>query len=266
MTELRNRFEDLDRAAVPAPVESYLDHVAKLHVDSDGFVTEAVAGRIDAGVLDVGCGAGGRLVELATHGHTGRLVGVDKSMRMLRIAHQRAATAARPVALVHADATALPFQDAFDVVHAERVFIHIADVARAVASCVAAARSGGRVVLVEPHGSMFGLSSTHLDLTQRVLSQSHVALRSPWVAMRLPALLSRAGLTGVRLTGRVGVCPSLEQFDAMVQMRNWSRDAVRQQLLNPAEEEAWWADLRAIDARGEFVATWVSYCASGTKP
>jgi ubiquinone/menaquinone biosynthesis C-methylase UbiE len=82
------------------------------------FSGEALGGllrpRPGETVLDVGCGAGRVLVELAEHvGPGGRVVGVDLSAGMCRRAGRRAEAAGRStlVAVLQADAASLPLRD-----------------------------------------------------------------------------------------------------------------------------------------------------------
>jgi SAM-dependent methyltransferase len=61
----------------------------------------------DESVVDVGCGNGAYLAELARRGHRGRLAGVDLSAGMLAAAARRAPSAA----VLAGDAAALPLRD-----------------------------------------------------------------------------------------------------------------------------------------------------------
>ncbi|GAB4409120.1 MAG: class I SAM-dependent methyltransferase [Anaerolineales bacterium] len=92
--------------------------------------------------LDVGTGTGHFAQFLAGHG--ARVVGVDISRAMLRVA------AAKPdmPPLVQADAAALPFADAaFDLVLSVTALEFVPDAARAAAEMARVCRRGGRLVL-----------------------------------------------------------------------------------------------------------------------
>ncbi|MDH7488957.1 MAG: methyltransferase domain-containing protein [Anaerolineae bacterium] len=92
--------------------------------------------------LDVGTGTGHFALFLAGHG--ARVVGVDISRAMLRVA------AAKPdmPPLVQADAAALPFADAaFDLVLSVTALEFVPDAARAAAEMARVCRKGGRLVL-----------------------------------------------------------------------------------------------------------------------
>lgn len=102
-------------------------------------------------VLDVGCGIGVGPAWIArTHGC--RVVGVDRSPRMIDWARRRArdeGVEAR-VSLLVADVLDLPFEDdRFDVVIAESVLAFVVDKERALAEMIRVTKPGGYVGLNE---------------------------------------------------------------------------------------------------------------------
>jgi SAM-dependent methyltransferase len=138
----------------------------------------AAPGRSDI-IVDVGCGNGMYLAELARRGCAGRVLGVDLSFGMLAAARDRvrgaahdvitaspahpAASPADPaagpdgaagsrsaaVALASADATALPLRDSVaGLVLAPHMLYHVPDPADALRELRRVTRPGGRVVIV----------------------------------------------------------------------------------------------------------------------
>ena len=116
-------------------------------------------------VVDVGCGNGAYLAELARRGFAGRVLGVDLSLGMLAAARQRLSgigaagdadahdgstePAAAVAGLASADATALPLRDgAAGLVLAPHVLYHVPDPADALRELRRVTRPGGRVVIV----------------------------------------------------------------------------------------------------------------------
>ncbi|WP_433528216.1 class I SAM-dependent methyltransferase [Micromonospora sp. CA-263727] len=79
-----------------------------------------------------------------------RLTGVDWSPEMLRTAARRASRAARPVALVRADAVALPFADEeFDTVLCTFALCCVPDERAALIEAVRVLRPGGNLLLAD---------------------------------------------------------------------------------------------------------------------
>lgn len=128
-------------------------------------------------IADIGCGNGLYLAELARRGFQGRVLGADLSAGMLGAArdHLNAAAASRtayaagsvaaaalaaaasaakspplaPIALVSADATALPLRDgAADVTIAAHMLYHVPEPADALGELRRITRPGGRVIVV----------------------------------------------------------------------------------------------------------------------
>jgi ubiquinone/menaquinone biosynthesis C-methylase UbiE/uncharacterized protein YbaR (Trm112 family) len=103
-----------------------------------------VAGRR---VLDVGTGTGGLLEAAARRG--GIPAGVDIALRWLVVARRRLDEAGVQALLVAADGAALPFPPgAFELVTCIETLEHSSNPAGLLGSSVAAARRGGRVVVV----------------------------------------------------------------------------------------------------------------------
>jgi ubiquinone/menaquinone biosynthesis C-methylase UbiE len=105
-------------------------------------------------LLDVGCGTGSYTAALAEHGW--EVTGVDISEDMLRRARERGVTA------VHADAIALPFEDAsFDAVVSVLTNTDLDDLAGVVAEIVRVLRPGGPLVFLAVHPCFVGPHSVY---------------------------------------------------------------------------------------------------------
>lgn len=100
-------------------------------------------------VLDVGCGCGDTLLEVAERvGRGGEVLGIDVSAAMLERAQQRIA-ALRNVAVLQADAaTFVPEERRFDVLVSRFGVMFFADPENAFRQLAAALRPGGRLAFV----------------------------------------------------------------------------------------------------------------------
>jgi ubiquinone/menaquinone biosynthesis C-methylase UbiE len=98
-------------------------------------------------VLEVGAGTGSNFEH---YGDGVDLVAIDLSSEMLKRAGNAAAQAGRRVALVQADAEALPFADgAFDTVTATCVFCSVADPVQGLRELGRVVKRDGRILLLE---------------------------------------------------------------------------------------------------------------------
>jgi SAM-dependent methyltransferase len=117
-------------------------------VDFGRWTLERLTWQGDERVLDVGCGPGELLCEMARqHGGWRALVGLDFSPGMIA----KAADLARnlPVHFFVGDAQGLPFADAsFEVVLARHMLYHVPDIGRAVAEAARVLGAGGRFLTV----------------------------------------------------------------------------------------------------------------------
>ena len=112
-------------------------------VDFGRWTLDRLPWRGDERVLDVGCGPGELLREMARHHSAwGMLVGFDFSTGMMAQAARQAG--GLEVHFFVGDAQAMPFPDeAFDVVMARHMLYHVPDIDRAVSEAARSLRPGG---------------------------------------------------------------------------------------------------------------------------
>jgi ubiquinone/menaquinone biosynthesis C-methylase UbiE len=152
-------------------------------------------------VLDVGCGTGVLLPALVEAvGPTGRVTGLDHSNAFLARAHRRLADAgwAERVELVRGDAQALPFEGGtFDVAHAERVLMHLADPDLAIREMVRVTRPGGRVVCAEVYANGVAVENPDRHVMDLIIQAGVGQIRNPAMGIELRRRLIQAGLENV---------------------------------------------------------------------
>jgi len=136
-----------------SPLVNY-DEIAPLY-DTQPYRSRAVdpellaflAERASAGavsLLDIGCGTGNQLIANQSAAPRARLVGLDRSLGMLR----QAAPKTRAIAWVQGDAAALPFQTgSFDFISSQFAFHHFLDKAGMLRAVFQVLGPGGRFVL-----------------------------------------------------------------------------------------------------------------------
>ncbi|WP_030857051.1 class I SAM-dependent methyltransferase [Streptomyces sp. NRRL F-2747] len=168
----------------------------------------AAAGVSDADrVLDIGCGTGETTRDLARQATGGRVLGVDLSSAMLRVARQRAAAGGLHNAdFVQADAQVHPFPAAaFDVAVSRSGTMFFADPVAAFRNIGGALRPGGRLVQLvwQPLAdNEWFLSLTRALAAGRPLPAPAAGAPGPFSLAdpaRARTVLGAAGFTDIRL-------------------------------------------------------------------
>jgi len=97
-------------------------------------------------VLDVGCGTGRLTAHLLERVPRGRVIGIDQSSNMVRVAREHLEPQGRRIQLLVADASALPFCERADAVFSTATFHWVLDHPRLFRSLHDALKPGGRLV------------------------------------------------------------------------------------------------------------------------
>ena len=165
-------------------------------VEQRRLVREAIGLRTGERVVDIGCGPGYLVAEMAAEvGPDGHVDAVDGSESMLAVARRRdLAPASAPVEFHLADASALPLADSsVDVAISTQVYEYVEDVGAALTDAYRVLRPGGRLFVVDTDWDSIVLHSPDPGLTHRVLRAWDEHLADPYLPRRLPSLFRRAG-------------------------------------------------------------------------
>ena len=207
-----------------------------------------------ATVLDVGCGPGFLLAEMADEmGDSGRLSGIDASTDMIALARERCASRSR-IDLQEADALALPFADAaFDVVISTQVYEYVADIATALREAARVMRPGGLLLIVATDWESSLWNNSDEARMARVLEAWREHGADSRLPRSLPKRLREAGLS----LHRVEVIPIINiEYDpntySYSMIAVMAKFAAGRQNLSPAELQSWADDLKAYGNRGEY--------------
>ncbi|MGW0732645.1 methyltransferase domain-containing protein [Streptomyces sp. NPDC002851] len=151
-------------------------------------------------MVDVGCGAGRAVAELAERGV--KAVGVDPDERMIAVARDRWPEADFRIA----DAYELPLPDAsVDGYRADKVFHELAEPERALAEARRVLTAGGRIVLVGQDWHTFVIDSDDPALTSTIVHARADLTVGPRAARRYRNLLLDACFGDVTVEVHTGV-------------------------------------------------------------
>jgi ubiquinone/menaquinone biosynthesis C-methylase UbiE len=223
--------------------------------------------RPGAQVIDIGCGAGDDVREMAEIvGPRGRAVGVDLSRIMIGEARRRWTDHRLPAEFIVAEAMDLPFTNAtFDGCRMERVLQHLPDPARVMREVFRIAKSGARVVAVEPDYGATVIDGANAQLTQKLIAVRSSHYKSGRVGMLLALLMRDAGFEQIRLNVSYITDSSVGREQQQSLMENYVRPAVVAGVITQSEGAEWVEDLKVASLEQRYQHRIPIFMATGQK-
>jgi SAM-dependent methyltransferase len=224
--------------------------------------------RPGSSVLDVGCGAGADLPELAhAVGPAGTVVGVDNSESLLAEARQR--TADLPmVECGVGDATKLDLpSSAFDACKADRLLQHLGDPSRAFAELVRVVRRGARIVVSDTDWGSLVVASDDRATTRKILEfHCDSAVRQGWIGRQLWTMARDSRLTDLVVEPATAVVTNFAEADQLLGLTAAAVGAVANGAIDADDASGWLASLERSADAGTFLAALTAFTVAGRKP
>jgi ubiquinone/menaquinone biosynthesis C-methylase UbiE len=209
-------------------------------------------------VVDVGCGAGRAVAELADRGV--RAVGIDVDDQMLAMARER-----WPGREFRAgDACALPFGDGEAAGYrADKVVHTLAEPGRALAEARRVLAPGGRAVLCGQDWDTFVVDSADPELTRTIVRARADLVPSPRAARQYRKLLLDAGFGEVTVEVHTGVFTGESFLPVLIRL---AETCAEHGVIAPEQAEAWVADQRERARADRLFAAVPFFVAAATRP
>jgi ubiquinone/menaquinone biosynthesis C-methylase UbiE len=217
-----------------------------------------------AAVLDVGCGPGDDLFEIAEHvGADRRLVGLDASEVMVAEARRRSEERGLPITFEVGEATALPFADGtFDVCRAARVLEHLDDPSGALAEMARVTRPDGRIVVFDFDWDTLIVDHPDKQTTRDVVLTYSDSIRNGWIGRQLPRLFREQCLEVLSIDPlQVFVHYALAELFLGSHLVALQTNGT----LRPDQAERWWEELRRSDAAGTLLIGFTAFVVVGAR-
>lgn len=255
------RFGDVDATGEAERFIAFLEHIESLppSVETRERSYALLQLRVGDAIVDVGCGTGKAVAELATRGATAS--GIDVSDQMIALARRRFPAGDFRVAA----AEELPFEDgALQGYRAERVYQHLQDPAVALSEAWRALASGGRMVLVDQDYDMWAVDSDDPPTTRALARAFADSITHPWMGRRYRGLLLDAGFADVAI--EIKPLTFTRFADAAPGLMGAAEAAVATTAVTREQADDWVAEQRQRDERGRFFMVMSLFLASARKP
>jgi arsenite methyltransferase len=226
------------------------------------LVREALGAKAGERILDVGCGPGFYVDEIAEQvGDAGSVVGVDVSAAMLEVAAGRAGGRAN-VAFHEGDAGSLPVADAeFDAALSVQVLEYVEDVTGALRELRRVVSPGGRVVVWDVDWGTVSWHSRDPARMKRVLEAWDGHLTHASLPRTLASRMREAGLEEVRAEGHTfATVEGDPESYGVAAISVLEKYVAGREEIGPDEAAAWAAEQRELAERGEFYFACVQFC------
>jgi SAM-dependent methyltransferase len=216
--------------------------------------------RVEPGsrVVDVGCGGGTAVAELAGLGAAA--VGIDAAEEAVAFAREQHPGCRFEVG----DAQRLPFADgSLDGYRAEKLYHALDDPDKACAEARRVLAPGGRIVLVGQDWEFIAVESDDPTLTRTIVAGSAADIAHGWVARRYRNMLLDTGFDDVSCEVRTAVFtdPAL----ALFVVTRLAAGAVRAGAVSEAQADAWLDDQRLRADRDRLLIAFPLFLAAGRR-
>ena len=209
---------------------------------------EALALQTGEQVLDVGCGTGLLLEQMARSvGDSGQVVGVDYSPDMLDMARHRCQDLGN-VELQQGSVEQLDFEaEKFDVVSCTQTLLYVEQVETALGEIHRVLKQHGRVAILETDWRGVVFNSLDESLTRRILTAWDNAVESPNLPAKLGRLLRNLNFSAIRVEAIpiLNTSDSGNNFSSMM-FKGFLENALKHGAITRQECDQWQQQVREL--------------------
>jgi len=268
ITDLSGKaFGNVDATRDVAGVVSYLEAASMHFRELKRHSYRLLAVKPGNAVLDVGCGIGDDIRELAPIlGRQGRIVGIDSSKTMIAEARRRSIAMRPRPEFRFAQADRIRCRsDTFDACRADRVFQHLAHPRDALMEMVRVTKPGGTVQAIDRDWGLIAIDAENQAVTRTILNRIREGIRNGWIGRHLPALFHDCGIQRIQIKAVPIVMRDFRVADTLLDLTIVAGHAAAEGILTKKEVTTWLHDLDVRDKAGVFFATLVMFIVTGKK-
>lgn len=205
-------------------------------------------------ILDVGCGVGFDIIEMARQFPNTAFVGVDKSEGLLDIARSRAKSLSNTRFVIN-KADQLSFANAcFDGARIDRSLQHMKSPDTVIKEMVRVIRPGGRIVVSEPDWGTFVLFNGNEVMSMKMTGLWLQSFAQPFVGRKLGQILNNNRIENIRWQSHALILNRLSDADVVFDLARLKSNCVETGILSSQEADDWWSEAQASSLNGSFMA------------
>lgn len=248
---------------------SYLTQAAAIFKSLKKLSYERLSVSKESFLLDVGCGPGPDVVELANMVEsTGCVVGIDLEIGMLKQASTTAASAVDKGYFVQGDGLQLPFQDnVFDGCRSERLFMHLDQPELALTEMIRVTKPGGKIVVIDTDWCSLSIDTPFPEI-ERALTEYRLmrVLKNGYSGRSLYRQLTQCRLADVQVETYPLCVTDRDLFYFVTMQGIIEEQALAEHCITAEQLGTWRREIQRAAATGCFYASANMVMASAVKP
>jgi ubiquinone/menaquinone biosynthesis C-methylase UbiE len=258
MTDLSGAaFSNVDAVGNAADFIAYLDIASSSFRPVKRFALSLLQLEPSQFALDLGCGCGDDLREMASLvAPSGLAIGVDNSASLIEEARRRHSLDGLPLKFEKGHAAQLRWPDGFfHACYADRVLQHLNDPDRVLREVNRVLKPRGRIVVVERDWGMVRLDAADGTTTNTILDRARTGIVNGWIGKQLSKKLRNTGFTAIEVYPHWIDIEKFATVNALLDLQTVLDHAVAERLIQRRSAELWIADLLDRDRAGKFFAS-----------
>lgn len=225
---------------------------------------QALAVRNSYKVLDVGCGIGFDVIEMAKQHPLTEFWGVDISEPFLEVARIRAKDLAN-VRIRLGDADNLSFDsNYFDGTRIDRSLQHMENPRSVIGEMIRVTRANGHIVASEPDWGTFVVHNGELRVGMKLAEQWRGSFRNPYIGRELGVIFADQHVKELEYKIHSLCLTNFDSATIVFDLKRVREHSVEVGAITREEAEHWWSKSGEASIRGSFLATLDIFEVSGT--
>jgi ubiquinone/menaquinone biosynthesis C-methylase UbiE len=155
---------------------------------------------------------------------------------------------------------------AFEACRAERVFLHLAEPARALAEMIRVLAPGGRIAIIDRDIETRTIDAPDRATTRAILNAWCDGFLGGWIGRALTRLFREAGLLDISIDPFTVIDTDYEAYTAQYDLPRVAAHAEAAGVISAEAKEQWLAGIAERAGRGSFLASMTCFIVSGRKP